>query len=82
MDTLSIRGQRLNQYMSQILKNFSLTQKNPYDDELNPNGICNCGVAENYLCENELISKLQSIQIWKTNYIYYPYSSGQKSLRR
>ncbi|CAF3668883.1 unnamed protein product [Rotaria sp. Silwood1] len=82
MDTLSIRGQRLNQYMSQILKNFSLTQKNPYDDELNPNGICNCGVAENYLCENELISKLQSIQIWKTNYIYYPYSSGQKSLRQ
>ncbi|CAF2963934.1 unnamed protein product [Rotaria sp. Silwood2] len=82
MDTLSIRAQQLTQNMTGLLKNFSLLEKNPYDDELNPNGIFNCGVAENYLCENELISKLQSIQIWKTNFMYYPYSSGQKSLQQ
>ncbi|CAF3102082.1 unnamed protein product [Rotaria sp. Silwood2] len=82
MDTLSIRVQQRNKDMTQLLKKFLVIQKNPYDDELNPNGVCNCGVAENYLCENELISKLQSIQIWKTNYMYYPYPSGQKSLRQ
>ncbi|CAF5183477.1 unnamed protein product, partial [Rotaria magnacalcarata] len=62
MDTLSIRGQNMSKNVTQILKNFLLVLKNPYDEESNPNGICNCGVADNYLCENELISKLQSIQ--------------------
>ncbi|CAF3732068.1 unnamed protein product [Rotaria sp. Silwood1] len=82
MDTLSIRAQEESKNITQLLKNFILIEKNPYDDELNPNGICNCGVAENYLCENELISKLQSIQIWKTKYLYYPYSTGEISLRQ
>ncbi|CAF1341704.1 unnamed protein product [Rotaria sp. Silwood1] len=69
-----------NKDITPLLKNFLIIQNNPYDDELNPNGIGNCGVAENFLCENELISKLQSIQIWKSNHMYYPYPSGQKSL--
>ncbi|CAF4351165.1 unnamed protein product, partial [Rotaria sordida] len=82
MDTLSIRAQNESKNITPLLKNFILVQQNPYDDELNPNGVCNCGVAENYLCENELISKLQSIQIWKGNHMYYPYSTGELSLRQ
>jgi aspartate/methionine/tyrosine aminotransferase len=82
MDTLSIRAQQAGSNESKLLANFMLVQKNSYDDELNPNGICNCGVAENSLCENELVSKLQTIQIWKPNHMYYPDSSGQMSLRK
>lgn len=82
MDTLSTRAQEKGAGVSQLLNNFMRVQQNPYDDELNPDGICNFGVAENYLCENELISKLQTIQIWKTNHIYYPLSLGQMSLRQ
>ncbi|CAF1026972.1 unnamed protein product [Rotaria magnacalcarata] len=82
MDTLSIRGQNMSKNVTQILKNFLLVLKNPYDEESNPNGICNCGVADNYLCENELISKLQSIQVWQKSHMYYPYSQGLLSLRK
>jgi aspartate/methionine/tyrosine aminotransferase len=82
MDTLSARAQQMATGTSQLLNNFMLVQNNSYDDELNPNGICNFGVAENYLCENELISKLQSIKVWKSNHIYYPTSLGQSSLRQ
>ncbi|CAF3245078.1 unnamed protein product [Rotaria socialis] len=82
MDTLSIRAQGMNKNVTQILKKFLLVQKNPYDEESNPNGICNCGVAENYLCENELISKLQSIQVWQKSHMYYPCSQGLLSLRK
>jgi aspartate/methionine/tyrosine aminotransferase len=81
MDTLSIRGQQSASGKSKLLNCFMLVQKNSYDDELNPTGICNCGVAENGLCEKELISKLQTIQIWKSNHMYYPDSSGHMFLR-
>ncbi|CAF1142945.1 unnamed protein product [Adineta ricciae] len=82
MNTLSIRAQEIGGTLSQILNKFMLVQKNTYDHELNTNGICNLGVAENYLCENELISKLQSIQIWNTSHIYYPNSVGLLSFRQ
>jgi len=82
METLSIRAQELGSGASNLLNTFMAVQKNSYDEKLNPNGICNCGVAENYLCENELISKLQSIQIWKTNHMYYPNPLGQIILRQ
>ncbi|CAF1259538.1 unnamed protein product [Adineta steineri] len=82
MNTLSIRGQQMAACVSPLINNYMAVQKNPYDDELNPNGICNFGVAENYLCEDELISKLESIHIWEKNHIYYPNSLGQISLRK
>jgi aspartate/methionine/tyrosine aminotransferase len=81
MDTLSIRAQKMGAGVSKLLNNFMLVQKNAYDDQLNPNGICNCGVAENYLCENELITKLQSIDVWQTKHMYYPNPLGQITLR-
>ena len=81
MDTLSNRVQQMGASITHLLKNFSLVQTNPYDDQSNPTGICNCGVAENYLCENELLSKLQSIHIWKPNDIYYPCPFSQLSAR-
>jgi aspartate/methionine/tyrosine aminotransferase len=81
MDTLSNRAQKLGGGTSKLLNMFMLVQKNSYDDQLNPNGICNCGVAENYLCENELIEKLRSIDVWQTKHMYYPDSLGQKTLR-
>jgi aspartate/methionine/tyrosine aminotransferase len=81
MEKLSTRAQQMGAGASKLLNTFILVQKNSYDDKLNPNGICNCGVAENYLCENELISKLQSIQAWKTNHMYYPNPLGQIRLR-
>jgi aspartate/methionine/tyrosine aminotransferase len=82
MDTLSIRAQAMGEGLSNLLNTFMLVQKNSYDEQFNPNGICNCGVAENYLCETELISKLQSIQVWKTNHMYYPTPLGQRTLRQ
>jgi aspartate/methionine/tyrosine aminotransferase len=82
MDTLYNRAQQVSKGMSKLMDNFLRVQKDTYDEELNPNGICNCGVAENYLCENELISKLQSIQVWKANHMYYPNPLGQVSLRK
>ena len=82
METLSTRAQRLGTGMSKLMHNFMLVQKNTYDEHLNPTGICNCGVAENYLCEEELVARLQTIQAWKTNHIYYPNSLGQMALRK
>ncbi|UJR21784.1 hypothetical protein I4U23_024859 [Adineta vaga] len=82
MNTLSIRAQEKSECISEILNKFMLVQKNTYDDEFNVNGICNLGVAENYLCENELVSKLQSIQVWNTTHIYYPNSLGLLSFRQ
>lgn len=82
METLSHRAQKAGEHESKLLKAFMNVQKNIYDDELNPNGICNCGVAENYLCENELLSKLQTIQVWKRNNLYYPDSTGELVLRQ
>ena len=82
MDTLSIRAQKMGGNLSKLLKMFMIVQKNPYDENLNPNGICNCGVAENYLCENEIIEKLRSIDIWQTEHMYYPDSLGHIELRK
>lgn len=81
MDTLSIRARKLGTGTSKLLSLFSIVQKNAYDERTNPNGICNCGVAENYLCEKELIEKLQSIQVWQSNHMYYPASLGHQRLR-
>lgn len=82
METLSNRAQELGAGKSKLLNAFMKVQKDSYDDELNPNGICNCGVAENYLCEDEIISKLQTIQVWKTHHMYYPDSLGQLRFRK
>ena len=82
MDTLSIRAQKLGTGTSKLLRLFSFVQKNAYDERTNPNGICNCGVAENYLCEKELIEKLQSVQVWQSNHMYYPASLGHRRLRQ
>ena len=82
METLSTRAQRLGQGASKMMNNFLIVQKNPYDEQLNPHGICNCGVAENYLCEKELVEKLQTIHVWQTEHIFYPNPLGQASLRK
>ena len=82
METLSTRAQKLGQGASKMMNNFLTVQKNAYDGQLNPQGICNCGVAENYLCEKELVEKLQTIQVWQTKHMYYPVPLGQASLRK
>lgn len=82
MNTLSIRAQKLGAGTSKLLSLFAQVQKNAYDERTNPDGICNCGVAENYLCEKELIEKLQSIQIWHRDHMFYPDSLGHKRLRQ
>jgi len=82
MDVLSKRAQLLGSGESALLSTFMLVQNNTYDEQLNPTGICNCGVAENYLCEQELVSKLQSIQVWKGAHMYYPNPLGQMTLRK
>jgi aspartate/methionine/tyrosine aminotransferase len=81
MDTLSIRAQRIGANISPLLRNYMLVQQNQYDGETNPKGICNLGVAENQLCEQELVEKLQSVQTWKAHYNYYPSSMGELKLR-
>jgi aspartate/methionine/tyrosine aminotransferase len=81
MDTLSNRAQRLGSCTTKMMENFLVVQRNSYDDQSNPQGICNCGVAENYLCENELTTKLESIRVWQKQHIYYANPIGQLSLR-
>lgn len=81
MDTLSARTQPLSDGTSEMMKLFLLTQKNRFDEKTNVNGIINCGVAENYLCEEELLKKLKTIDVWESKNIYYPLAEGEVNLR-
>lgn len=82
METLSVRAQALSRNISSMLAYKSLTQSNQFDIEHNPNGIVNLGVAENHLCENELIDKLQSSQTWSKEFNYYPDCAGDSKFRQ
>ncbi|CAF3033720.1 unnamed protein product [Rotaria socialis] len=82
METLSIRAQRFSDDSSGFVSNYNFVKKNQYEGEPNPIGICNLEIAENQLCELELVKRLQSIQTWKAYYNYYSLPAGELTLRQ
>ncbi len=78
---VSDRAQAMVKDTSSLLNYNRAVQSNQYDEERNPNGIVNMGLAENHLCEHELVQKLQSISTWSSQLNYYPHSHGEFSFR-
>ncbi|UJR31173.1 hypothetical protein I4U23_018680 [Adineta vaga] len=81
MGIYSDRAQLMDDDCSLLLMYKARVQSNQYDEKQNPDGICNLGVAENHLCEEELIEKMKSVSTWSSQFNYYPDSSGELSFR-
>ncbi|CAF0930299.1 unnamed protein product [Adineta ricciae] len=82
MPMYSNRAKLMDDDCSLLLWYKSRVQLNQYDEKQNPQGICNLGVAENHLCEEELIAKMRSVSSWSGQFNYYPDSSGEFPFRQ
>lgn len=55
---------------------------NSFDQHTNPYGIINLGIAENMLCEKELIDKLRSLHTWMSSLNQYGDPIGELTFRK
>jgi aspartate/methionine/tyrosine aminotransferase len=78
----SDRAQILKDALSYSIPYFMRMSLNRYDETTNPSGIINFGVAENMLCESELVEKLNAAQKWLAPMNYYGNPAGEKELRQ
>ncbi|CAF3416767.1 unnamed protein product, partial [Rotaria sp. Silwood2] len=81
-DVFSSRARALNGAKAHLFPNYMRMLLNLYDENNNTVGICNLGVAENELCETELVQKLNAVQRWSPSMNYYGHPIGELSLRQ
>ena len=67
--------------LSDLIPYFDSIEQDPFNDKINPHGIINLGLAENMLCEQELTTKLVSLQAWSPNLNHYGNPLGELSFR-
>ncbi|CAF1107471.1 unnamed protein product [Rotaria sp. Silwood1] len=78
---LSARANILSESLSYLMPYFIRLKSNHYDERTNPEGILNFGVAENMLCEMELVEKLNAVQKWTAPMNYYGHPAGEVEFR-
>lgn len=81
---LSSRGayEENNGILSHLIPFFDRIKQDPFDENENPSGIINSGLAENMLCELELTKKLSSLQAWCPLLNHYGDPLGDLSFRQ
>jgi aspartate/methionine/tyrosine aminotransferase len=80
---LSLRGshEETNGVLSDLIPYFHRIEQDPFNDKTNPYGIINLGLAENMLCEQELTTKLASLQAWSPTLNQYGCPLGELSFQ-
>jgi 1-aminocyclopropane-1-carboxylate synthase len=74
--------QETNRVLSDLVPYFHRVEQDSFNENTNPCGIINLGVAENMLCEQELMSKLASLQAWCPSLNHYGNPLGELSFRQ
>lgn len=81
---LSLRGahEETNGVLADLIPYFDRIEQNTYNEETNPCGFINLGLAENMLCEQELTIKFAKLQAWCPSLNHYGNPLGDLSFRQ